>query len=910
MPKKQTAACAMIALLMLTGSLAHAQETAGPQVKIGESVFGLRITEGVEQAPVEVSWEFADGVWRATAEGLALGVKPARVGPLMTLGIVAGNAGDARRLIQIALVGEVALDAESAIYWDGSYQARAPLAGLDPGPGDVRERSAFPLTAVGDAAHGVIMGTTPTTMISYAQPWLEHRPGEQSSFGFALRMVLEPGAPERATLCIGGVRGVEFGFLEGVWETYQAAFPENFRPREGIPDGMWLTSSVYKSWSAPPDREWLRRLWCGWDWCYVPFKRAGDMYCRAEDWDYQMLGKPNEEATRTFMGEKRHMGEMSLEEFRADREQYFADYGLDCGHLFYTPAGIWVEKQLAQAKFPDAIVVNDDIPTEYSRWVTPYDTELFVQPTGTSYAERLLEDYRLLLEELDISGFAFDVCVAGKRNYGPGAELPIRGRSWDERGVFFDTGISMVQQMEFIRSLDTSDKPYDVPAIIGSAGSFTAWHSDGALMELTLSGRHKFKVPVMCMALGGKPGVIWKGYDLHKLLPDWEELSRRDFLMMLSKMADYVYLKSFGQGTYPNINYEVGMDKWQAEMPLLVELVKSGWHPLTPMTLDADAELWTGRYGQGATTSLALANPNEEDVRAGVRVDNRYLGGSGYIFVDRKDPEGELAQTVTRATTELSVSAPRRQATVLRAVLGIKTKQSLAVTARMNEGIDRRAVSAQVTAPEAELAGLELGSWPGFAVESVQVNGQALAGGARIAQLQAGANTITVGYAASYVQMTQADLDAFAFLTPESEMNFSVVAPEPQRRDYRRVAERLDRYFKFYALNAREVEAADLAVATDAAEVATPLRIELAIGEGHDDTGWSLSEDGTALRLSASDEREAIRRTEELLRILDARFEYFAGFRQIGAMHWKFYETFGLTDRVMSELMAEEGLEW
>ena len=97
---------------------------------------------------------------------------------------------------------------------------------------------------------------------------------------------------------------------------------------------------------------------------------------------------------------------------------------------------------------------------------------------------------------------------------------------------------------------------------------------------------------------------------------------------------------------------------------------------------------------------------------------------------------------------------------------------------------------------------------------------------------------------------------------------------------------------------------------TDAAAVTTPLRIELAIGEGHEDTGWSLSEDGTALRLSASDEREAVRRTEELLRILDARFEYFAGFRQIGAMHWKFYETFGLTDRVMSELMAEEGLAW
>jgi len=809
----------------------------------------------------------------------------------MTLGIVAGNAGAARRLVQIALVGEVTLAEESAIYWDGSSQARAPLSGMNPGPGDVRERSAFPLAAAGDATHGVIMGTTPTTMISYAQPWLVHEPGGESEFGFALRMVLEPGAPERAVLCIGTVRGVEYGFLEGVWETYHAAFPENFRPKQGVPDGLWLTSAVYKSWAGPPDREWLRRLWCGWDWCYVPFKRAGDMYCRAEDWEYEMLGKPNSEAQRTFMGKQRHMGEVSIEEFRSDRKQYFADYGLDCGHLFYTPAGIWVEKQLAEAKFSDAIVVNDQLSTELSKWVTPYDTELLMQPTGTSYAERLMEDYRLLLEELDISGFAFDVCVAGKRNYGPGAELPVRGRSWDERGVFFDIGISMVQQMEYIRSLDTGDKPYDTPAIIGSAGSFTAWHSDAALMELTLSGRHKFKVPMMCMALGGKPGVIWKGYDLHQILPDWEQLSRRDFLMMLSKMADYVYLKSFQQGMYPNINYLVGMDKWQVEMPLLVELVKSGWHPLTPMTVDTEEVLWNGRYGQGAGTSLVVGNPNEEDVRA-------------------KDPGGEVAQSVTRATTELNVTAPRRRATVLRAVLGIKAKQSLDVTARMSEGIDRRTVSVQMTAAEAELVGLEIGAWSGFVVESVQVNGQALAGDARIAELRAGANTVTIAYAASYVQFTQAELDAFAFLTPESEMNFGVVAPEPDRRDYRRVAERLDRYFKFYAQNAREHEAADLVVATDAAAITTPLRIELAIGEGHEDTGWSLSEDGTTLLLSASDEREAVRRADELLRILDGRFEYFAGFRQIGAMHWKFYETFGLTDRIMSGLMAEEGLEW
>ena len=352
------------------------------------------------------------------------------------------------------------------------------------------------------------------------------------------------------------------------------------------------------------------------------------------------------------------------------------------------------------------------------------------------------------------------------------------------------------------------------------------------------------------------------------------------------------------------------MDKWQREMPLLVELVKSGWHPLNPVTLSTEAVLWTGRYGERATTSLALANPNEDAVEVGLSVDNRFLGANGYVFVDRRQPEQALAQTVSRETTELSVTAPRRQATVLRALLGMRSQQSLRASGNMIEAIDRRVISVRVTAPQAELVGLELGAWPGFEVESLQVDGRSLEGEARLVELPAGESTIVVSYAASYMHFPQERLDEFAFLTEAGEMNFQVIAPEPERRDYRRVAERFDRYFRFYAKEVLGHDAAELGVVTDPAQVTAPLSIELAIGEGREDTGWSLSDDGTALRLSASDEREAVRRTEELLRILDARYAYFAPFRQIGAMHWKFYPTFELTGRLMSEIMAEEGLQW
>ena len=65
-----TPACWALALVALAAGLAHCQQPAGPQVRIGEDVFGLRVTEGAEQAPIEVTWETAGGQWQGTAEGI------------------------------------------------------------------------------------------------------------------------------------------------------------------------------------------------------------------------------------------------------------------------------------------------------------------------------------------------------------------------------------------------------------------------------------------------------------------------------------------------------------------------------------------------------------------------------------------------------------------------------------------------------------------------------------------------------------------------------------------------------------------------------------------------------------------------------------------------------------------------
>ncbi len=898
-----------VALIAGAVILTGAPTAARPAITAGDLRFELSVTEGVEHTPVQMQWRQGPAGWLGEeADGLAaeMGPETGAEGRMGVLRVVLRNLGDERRLAEVTLGAEVALDDDSAIYWDGAFRAVHPIPG-EQFPGEQRPRGSWPLSALGDATRALLMGVTPDTLISYAEPALNYVPGGASRYSFAVRVVLDPGQEQAFGLCAGTVRYAQYGFLPAVWQAYREAFPATFEVGDDVADAIWGTSAQYHSWGrGEVDRERLRRLGCTWDWCYAPFKRAGDMWGRDEEWEFEPLAKSYTERRRVVVGQD--MGEVTAEQFREARADWFAEYGLDCGHLFYTPSGIWVEKQLAQQEFADAIVVNDELATELSQWVTGNDTELLVQPTGTSYAERLCEDYALIAENLDVTGFAFDVCVAGQRNYSDAVEQPLPGRSWDERGVFFDLGISMVEQMRYIRGLSAERLPFGERPIVGAGSSFTTWHVDGALLELTLTGAQRDRWPLMCMALGGKPGVIWKGWEINALVQDVDALSRADYLRVLANLADHVHLKSFQWGMFPGYNYLPGMDEMQRDMPLLRELVRAGWQALCPVTTTPGGTvLWNGRYGRGAGTYLALCNPNEEAVTAQVTVDNEPLGRADCVFVDRRNPSEPLAQTIAGRRTRLAIDLPRREPTVLRSVLALRCDQALECVASVAKDLDHVTTTVRVTAPEAGAASLEVPARRGFAVEGVAVNGAPIADVAAVA-LRAGENAIEITYRSEHFALTQARLETFGWLTEAGEMGFVVVAAKPERRDYRRVIGRLDRYFRYYARHELDHEAAPLIVETEAAGTGAEHRVELHIGDGTKGNGWSSADDGRTLVLAAPDEREAIRRTEELLAALDRRFEHTVPFLPVYGITAQTLARRELDGKTMTEALAEEGL--
>lgn len=881
-----------------------------PSLSVGEATFVLTVTEGLEATPVEVGWRGNEvGSWSgADGHGLAFRATGVTVGSMGQMSLQVRNDGDIRRLLELTLAAPVVLDPASAQYWDGSFRVMRPIPG-EQTPEEERERGSCPLSAVGDATREYVLGITPDTMISYAEPELIWDPAGGGEYSLAVRMVLDPGQTEGITFCAGEAPLRRWGFLQAAWQAYREAFPQYFEIRPGVPDAWTGTSAMYQSWwHGEVDRERLRRLGCTWDWCYAPFKRAGDMWGRADEWDFTPLAKSYEERPRSIVGVDMATG--ALEEFHAARAAHFAEYGYDCGQLFYTPSGLWVEKQLAQEKFADAIVENDEIATELSQWVTGNDTEVLVQATGTSYGERLREDYRLIAENLDIAGFAFDVCMAGQRNYAPAVQQPLAGRSWDERGVFFDLGIGIVEQMAYIRGLNWSHAPFEQPLIVGSGWSFTAWHSDAALLELTLTGEKRDQWPLARMALGSKPGVIWKGYDLTGLVQDPAALSRADFLLVFSKLADYIYLKSFQWGLFPGYNYLPGMDKMQRDMPLLRELVKAGWQAVCPMEVASELTLWTGRYGTGAGTYFVLANPNEDVATAQVTVHNDTLGPADCVFINRAHPIEPLAQTIADRRTHLRVNCPKRRPTVLQSVLALHSDRPLECTASVAANLNLVTTTVRVTAPATATAVLELPERPGYSVRRLTLNETPVNASAQL-NLRAGENVIEIVYASRHFALSQAQLEGFGWVTEAGAMTFTAVAPEPERRDYRRVIGHLDRYFRYYAQHALGVdEPVPLTVVTDAAQVTTPWRVELLIGPEADGDGWSLEDEGRALVLRAPDEPQAIRRTQDLIAALDRRFEYVVPWMGQGGIGGGTLTERNLWNLTMTEALAQEGLSW
>ena len=859
----------------------------------------LVVRHGTAREPFAAVWSEDHGVYEARAENLRIGVGPLVEGILAVIPVRVTNDRDEQALVELQLVHRAVVDPETAAWWDGWHRVTEPIAGRQRIPFEnTPTQGHLPVAALAAGAQAVVLGRAPEPLGSYFVPTLDYATDGTVEFRYALRLVLAAGQRDEAAFVAGVVAGADFDLRAAAWQAYMDAFPRYFRPRPGISPTLRGASIQYQSWNRPPELEVFRRLRTTWEWCYAPFKRAGDMWGRAEEWDYTPLKGSWEGRQYAWLGGA-ELGGLSAEEFRKRRAAYFAAWGYDCGHLFYSPAGAWVEKQLAESLFPDAIVENPAYQTEKGPWVTHWDREVLVQSQGTSYWPRLQEDLRLVTERLDVCGFAFDVFY-GINNYGPGARLPLPGRAWDDRGIYIDIGLGMIEQAEFIRSLDTSGKPFETMAVVGGVGQ-CAFFADAGLLELTLYGPARESYPLMRMALGSKPAVMWKGWDLPSLLPDLATMERREFLEQFSRIADYVRLKSFQWGIFPTYPYLVGIESMQRDMPLLVELVGDGWQPLAPAVVKTcdNHELWLSRYGTGPQSTLVIGSPHEQDLDAEVTC-MALPGCTGALaYVNWRDPATALAQRMAGGTN-MQLVLPAREATVLRPVLSILGSASLECTARVDRQLSAATVTVNLTVSEPAAVTLQPSSLPGYHAFTAVLNGEKLPSSGAVT-LRAGENVVQVIHNSAVFRLSQAELNGFPFTDGAGEINFAFVVAEPEGRVARRIVRRVQDFFSRWAA-ANDKEAGTLAVFTPENRPAGPaIMVRFSPQES---AGWTAGPEPETLLLTIASESEAVEMTLAMLEALETRYPWVVPFKPYAGIHARF----GMLNKTLNQVMREEGL--
>jgi hypothetical protein len=696
------------------------------------------------------------------------------------------NRGEEQRWLEAGVNLDLAMGADWE-FWDGlnTVSGAPALAHMrDTLPG------VFPAAAVYTPQAGVALGIEPMQLLSYLRSSVTSDDGRDACFEYATRIVVDPGTSEQVEFVLTAFEGRHGHF--GVLQRYANEFPVAFSPRPEADPRVSLAGAQYLAWSVN-NPEMCRRTYSGWEWAYAPFRRTGDIYGHREFWEYtpaRPFGRPRG---------------LAYEEYHQWRKEAFLR-GVDCdvAMLFYVPAGIWVEKQLADEVYSEARVRESGVTTIMDRpWVTGHDNEYRVFPFGNAYAEVFREDMRRVVEELNIQGFAFDVANGGVRVHAQNTQgvMKAPGRAYDDQGVFVEEGVAIALLMDYARTLKKDDRPMTVVSNPSASGVYmTIFRSDAAMFEAVPWGAHGTRPEHLRARLGHKTLVWWENWEIEETLnTDQSAAAVREAFL---GMVDYAILKSIELGALPGTAYVRGVPPLGQALPMLVELVQAGWQPV-PAIAGAPEGLWLSRFGHGGRSYVAAGNATLSPFEGTLTVDGTYLGDMDYFFTHF---DGEaLHNTVTDRSTSLDVAIPSRRPFVGRAALGVQSLTRGAVGALVSQEDDLASITTRVVFDLTSSQRLSFAIEPpeGYSLVRIDLNGCALTGQtvdgvSTFADEVADGDVLQIHYRSDVYRVSRADLLAFDFASPTLGSQAVVTLPGNPSEGELYAAYRLQKYFADY----------------------------------------------------------------------------------------------------------------
>jgi len=654
---------------------------------------------------------------------------------------------------------------EALRYWPGTGE---PVAGqlLQHSPASNANADTSMIQAIYNADDGLALALDPLEIISQFDQKLEYA-DEKYYLQLQIPLVLDGGQSDAIPVEIYRFTP-RYGFLDAL-QKYFYAHPDAFTSRTNIDPNAAGVGAAYTAWNGF-SFERTRRFGGDWDWCYAPFKRTGDIYGRPQFWNYNPARPiPDWEA------------KMTPEAFRENRQSKFQrGNAAGAAMMFYVPAFIYSEENLAKEQYPGAIVYKPDgkYAVYFDRpWVTGHDNEVMVYPWENKFSVQSQQDARDVVKENPISGFAYDVLNGGYKFRGTGMQQSPR-RAFDDDGEYVDLSVGVAKMMDFTRSLEKDGRKMAlVGNPTGNTRAFLVARCDSAMYERPPYKSLKELIPLR-YAMGHKPLTWWDDWGISTMI-NWREMSPQEIQDAYRGVADYVRLASYRYGGYPSPRLVEGVPAIAHELPLLKKVLLQGWQPVPAVRPQSGVfpdYIWPARYGRESQTYITLGNASQAEWKGQILIDNEYLGTANYLFVDTAG--NELHQSINGRTTSLDVRIAPHQTLVLRAVAqASRFAQGGAVASWKDDGAKGQLVIkstftvSDTTAPQPD--------WQ-----------------------ETGHDANTWNFESRYLASSAADIENFPYFG--AGKNALIVLPSNPSEQEKQVAHLLEQYFAFWGKNAMQ----------------------------------------------------------------------------------------------------------
>lgn len=725
--------------------------------------------------------------------------------------------------------------------------------------GEIANYVLFPVCAVYDDMGGVWAGNVYQDPVSWSGS--EFDP-VNSVLNYSIRVVAHPSTPLKFRLVFGAA-DAQYGLRENVVRQHYSSFPEVWHTDKNNPYIRGL-HGTYLTWWGKPDFEKARRMFVTLDWSYCPYKRSGDITANDKLWNYSHPRAPKN--TCGMGGIFWNVGKMSASQFRKLRKERFTRYGRRSGWMFYNSlAGTFTEIGLAEKLYPDSIINDpDSAPVRRNGWSTGHDAEIRTFPYHTSLAKQFEKDMEYIARELDPAGFAFDCASSGVYYRGPAVKKNIPGRAWDEKGIFIDQGVAINHQTAKVRELARKLKR---PLTVFSNGSC---QSDYVMFETPFvkTGTYNNFFPVYRWQIGQRPACSHgHGYCIPDIAPDWDAMSREEFITLLSKLADFVLLTQFRLGMTPETLNIYGTSQVLYIQPEALELMRLGWWPDFPARFKGEAAPYFSRYGTGAQSVFYLGNPKAHNITGTLSIDNRALlagNALSLVAVRKMRDQAVTVNHINKGFTGINYNIEGRAPGLYEGVALIEDPGDLNLKVACRK--DLHQISISIT-PQNKVSDPRKIQWKKFEDYYLHKGDKTLS-----------AKAVAL-YKSKYFSFSYKQLADFGFTNSAGKVIFSVKAEPVFKNEANRFAE----YFDFCRKNKIIAQHSPLPEISIGRIKNPPVARQVTLRTGQ--RTFAGINAGGGLELTAPDAASMNFLLEKLFRAMDKKYEYFFPFTSVMGLY-------------------------